>query len=371
LRSKKLQFFSWLERFTGSSNWKIKITLLSIVLSLFFAFPSYQTYRAGKFDDKWDAVTTQISAPFQQRDYSAQSHFSKLAFRLTVPVIANVLHLQRLGCFVIDYLFFILMFYLLLLLSFQITQDRIAATLITFGFAFMFVGNVLVSDVRALFDCAAFALMLLVMVNRNFFLIILFALLAFFTDERALITSSLIALWFMVRDSKEQLTLKFNSSFIALVCSWIFYFILRYLLGFYFGLKTESGWTMDFAKQLDCLFFGLWTGLEGFWIPVVVALILLCLKRNFILLSGIIASMLVVLAVAFAVIDITRSIAYIFPVIFISLHIIQKTESLHFVRNIALLTFIVCLFPTYYTDGGGTLWFFYPLPMRIIGIFAH
>src|ERR1035437_1651913 len=146
LRSKKLQFFSWLERFTGSSNWKIKITLLSIVLSLFFAFPSYQTYRAGKFDDKWDAVTTQISAPFQQRDYSAQSHFSKLAFRLTVPVIANVLHLQRLGCFVIDYLFFILMFYLLLLLSFQITQDRIAATLITFGFAFMFVGNVLVSD---------------------------------------------------------------------------------------------------------------------------------------------------------------------------------------------------------------------------------
>jgi hypothetical protein len=341
LETKRIWFIHSLERFTQSGNWKIKSTVLAILLSLFFAFPSYQTYLSGKLESKWSAISEQIKDPFSPKEYSDMSHNSKLAFRLTVPVIAHVLHVDRIGCFVIQAICFIILFYTLLSLAYSVTQDKITSLLILGGIAFMFVGNVLVSDLRAIFDVVAFCFIAL-------------------TIRDLPLTS------FTLQD-----LMKLKSPAIAVVFSWLLYFLLRWSLGHYFGLKTSDGGTNMLSKQLNNILFGAWTGLEGFWVIVGLGCILLYLKRYYLLLLVISGAMLVVMYVAYSVIDITRSFAYIFPVIFIFLQVLAKLENREAIRKYALITFLICLFPTYYTDGEGGILYYFPLPFRIAGLFMH
>jgi hypothetical protein len=372
-----LRFLGWLNAFTSAGNWKFKITFLALALSLFFAFPSYQTYLSGKLNEKWEAVSEQIKAPLATHDnYSNDSHFSKLAFRLTVPMIAHVLHVDRVGCFLIQGVFFVLMFYVLLSLAYAVTNDKVLASLILLGFAFMFVGNVLVSDLRAVFDGVAFCFMALTMLNRNFFLVLIFSLLAYFTDERALVASGLILIWFVIREKQlDTFSLKdffrLNAASLALVCSWVVYFIGRYLLGHIFGLKTSTGGTNMLSHQLNNILFGAWTGLEGFWVLVLLGFLALWIRRFYVLGFAIVLAMLVVMYIAYSVIDITRSFAYIFPVIFIFLHILSRMENPARLRQYVFLSFLICLVPTYYTDGEGSILYYFPLPFRIAGLFMH
>ena len=241
----------------------------------------------------------------------------------------------------------------------------------------MFVGNVLVSDLRALFDVTAFCLMAAAMLSENFLLILICLLLSYFTDERALIASPLIFIWFVVIKYKATeksgfySLLKPDSSKIALISSWPIYFSIRYLLGSIFGLSTGTVGAYVFAGQINNIMFGWWTGLEGFWIIVFACFILLYIKKDWLLGLLLFASIMAVSFIAFSVIDITRSMAYLFPVIFISLRLLKMHESELVLQKIALLVFIVCLFPTYYTDGEGTILYYYPLPFRIVGIFTH
>jgi hypothetical protein len=75
--------------------------------------------------------------------------------------------------------------------------------------------------------------------------------------------------------------------------------------------------------------------------------------------------------IAYSVIDITRSFAYIFPVIFIFLHILSRMENPARLRQYVFLSFLICLVPTYYTDGEGSILYYFPLPFRIAGLFMH
>jgi hypothetical protein len=86
---------------------------------------------------------------------------------------------------------------------------------------------------------------------------------------------------------------------------------------------------------------------------------------------AIVLAMLVVMYIAYSVIDITRSFAYIFPVIFIFLHILSRMENPARLRQYVFLSFLICLVPTYYTDGEGSILYYFPLPFRIAGLFMH
>jgi len=82
LHSKYQYITEFFERFTTSKNWKLKVTLLGLCLSLFFAFPSYNGYVKGAFDEKWNAVSQQIKAPFTPVAYPDDSHDSKLSISI-------------------------------------------------------------------------------------------------------------------------------------------------------------------------------------------------------------------------------------------------------------------------------------------------
>ena len=192
---------SFFERFTSSGNWKIKITFISVILSLFFAFPSYDVYLKGEFARHWQGILIQIDNPLAQHDYTPLEHSACLAFRLTPAVIAYLLRLNEFGCLIFQFVALVLMFYGVVLLAEKITKDRVASSFVSLAFAFIFAGNVLVSDLRGIFDVVAYCLMVLAMGSEKKFLIFLFTLLACYTDERAVVASGLIFLWFVLKEA--------------------------------------------------------------------------------------------------------------------------------------------------------------------------
>lgn len=363
--------FSIIEKHLSSKYWKIKIIVFSVFLSLFFASPAYDLFFIGEGSKYWSEVMKQIDDPFQPRDYDPDSHASKLAFRLTPPLIAHFLGLNIVGCLIMQFIAFATLFYFVLQLTYKITQDTVATTLLIWAFAFIYPGNVLCSDMRGIFDVVAFCLLAICMFSRNSYVITLSSFFASFTDERALIASSLIFLWFLLRDTNFNcLRLKSfyrtNKSVFALLLSWLMYYIARTLLSYFFHLRISKGGTDLFLKQINILPFGIWTGLEGFWLIILLSFIIIVNKHKWFFLLVYITSLSIISFVALSVYDITRSMAYIFPSIFVSLYMIRQYESKLFIRYCSLIVFLICLFPTYYIGDKIFTNTSYPLPMRLI-----
>lgn len=368
--------FSTIEKHLSSKYWKIKIIVFSVFLSLFFASPAYDLFFIGEGSKYWSEVMKQIDDPFQPRDYDPDSHASKLAFRLTPPLIAHFLGLNIVGCLIMQFIAFATLFYFVLQLTYKITQDTVATTLLIWAFAFIYPGNVLCSDMRGIFDVVAFCLLAICMFSRNSYVITLSSFFASFTDERALIASSLIFLWFLVRDTDfNYLRLKpfykINKSVFALLLSWLIYYIARTLLSYFFHLKISTGGTNLFLQQIDILPFGIWTGIEGFWLLVISSFTIIIYRHRWSFLLAYTISLFTIIIVAMSVYDITRSMAYLFPSIFISLHIIKQDKSIFIIRRGLLTILLICLFPTYYVGDNILANVSYPLPLRLIVQLHH
>jgi hypothetical protein len=371
LRSKSVIY---IEKFTASTNWLFKLCVLCFVLSLFSAFPSYDVYWRGvEFKSSWDAFYRQIENPLKYYNYDSNSHEAKMAFRIFVPLLAHALNLNAASVFFLQYISLILFFFLTGLLIWKITADKVSTFILTLSCSFIFTGNVLVSDLRAIFDGVAFTLLCLAMCSKQSLIIFLAVFFAGFTDERALISSSLIYLWFSITEQELfSVTLKsffnFNYKNLVIIWAWIAYFTCRYLLISLFDFKTQAGGTTFFREQINNLPIGIASSLEGFWIVVLISLVYLLYKKRWLLSAVYIGLMSMIIFVAMSVIDITRSMAYITPAIFISLYIISKVESVCAIRNISFVVLIICLFPTYYVEGKDRVQLFYPLPLQIIRV---
>jgi hypothetical protein len=368
------RLFAWAERFTAGRYWKWKAAALFVPLSLVVACPSFTSVDSGTWADKWDAFLTQAEAPFTPHHYDSDSHFAKLAFRLTVPVVAHVLHLGKGGCIVLMVVCLFGLFYFLAGLAEKALAGRPDAFILTLGACFIFLGNVLVSDMRAVFDVVSFVMMAAAMYTRSSAVLVPMLLLGYFNDERALIASPLILLWHLVEGRSVPILRElFRAPRIAWMVpvSWLIYFALRHLLGTLFGLQIESGGTNLMLEQMNNWMFGLWTGLEGWWLPVLAGFMLLLLQRRFAFTALFAAAMAVVVVVAWSVIDITRSMAYIFPAVFIGLAVVARSETPATMRKLVLLTFLLCLFPTYYADSDRMILYYHTLPLRLLGLFTH
>jgi len=84
------------ERFASRPRWRSEVVILGVCLSLVMAFPSYDLLFTDRFAAYWQAILTQVREPFVHHVYESASHFSKLDYRLTFPLIANVLRIGSL-----------------------------------------------------------------------------------------------------------------------------------------------------------------------------------------------------------------------------------------------------------------------------------
>lgn len=308
--------------------------------------------------------------PFSQSAYDPAAHESKLTFRLTVPLVVRFLHLNAFAIFIMKYLVGILLFYLVLRLSYDIFKDRLYAFIITVSVGQVFAGTAALVESVVMFDGAAIVLLLLAMYLKNPAMKTVLVFLAGFCDERALIASPLVMIYEMDDSIGSRSFFKAlrRPACLSVPAAWILYLICRLLLMNIYGLKTETG-DVGFhliPVLLHYLPLGLWSALEGFWILIVLAIVLLLHERKFLFAMIFLSAMAIVILTAFSVLDVTRSLAYLLPSLFVSFKVLSRNKSLDLRKILFAVLLISLICPNFYVCGNGCFIWSPSLFVRII-----
>lgn len=278
-----------IDRFTAKPGWKLRHALALTLLAVCFATPAYRALVKAQFKlDTWARVEHQIQhpfTPFQVEDPA--SHAGKKSFRLTVPVIARILHLNKYGIFVMQNILGVCFLYMLLKITETITGDRHCAFWLGLGFATVYVGRACFIDIYSWFDGWAYLFLLLAMFFRNHAGIFVCCSLAAWTDERAALALSLVFLWWCLQKGNSANASKYwrHTRCLAVLLAFGLYLLGRHILQVKYGLSTpaEGAGLTVFYRQLDFFAIGAWTFFEGLWLIVLAALALLWLQKKYVL----------------------------------------------------------------------------------------
>lgn len=363
------------QRFSSKPFWELKLAVLATLLSLFTAFPSYDLAFAGGFSVDWRDLLEQTEHPFTPNpawihdDPVGYFHHGSLAFRLTVPVIGNLLHLGMTGFLVLQILALLATFYFVNRAAYKASRDAVTTVFITLGYALIFAGNVLCSDVRGMFDSITLLLLVSAMAVDSPLAIFILMFLAAFTDERALVASPLLFIYGMKTRGAPSFTL--GGRAMAFALGVVAYVVARIVLGKTLGLTVSlfPFWTF-FLEQINVAFVGALTALEGFWGLVIVSFVTLLAARRRTILAAYVLCLGLLLVASVGVRDVTRAMGYAIPAIFISLSLIADEGDVRLMRTVSLISAGCCLFPTYYVGGRNLIYLYSPLPFHVLRIFV-
>ncbi len=346
-----------IEKFTDTDNWKIKSVVCLTFLSVLLASPQFSGYEKTFSEIKgWQAFNQQKQHPLTPLHFSEGSNAAKRTFRLTVPVISKFFHLNNYTVIVFEWILNVVFLFFALLLFEKITRDKVIALLGLVGLTFIYNGHSGFTDNNAWFDVFAYLFFVLAMFYTNAILIFIFIFFAAWTDERAILGSILIFLWWKFNETKVSgfsfsSLLKIEKKSAVVILALLFYSIGRFLLMKYGSLSIpfkEVGVDV-LLSATGAMGLGLWSALEGFWLLIIVCMIFLFTQKKYWTAFSLIGMMAVIMLAAFSVHDITKSAGYIFPVIFIAVSILAEKISQVDLRKILLLCALVCfLFPSYY-----------------------
>lgn len=362
------------------------MTLVALVAALFVSFPSYEKLLDDESAKAWEPILQQFESPLTgisellaEGERGTGSHASKKTFRLTVPVVGHFLGLGILGALVLQFVAGVLLFYFAADIVHRSTGDRSTALFATLAVGFSSPGIASFVDLGGFFDgVALFFLAAAIRADRPLW-IGTSVFLAAWTDERALIASSLVLLYHSIRAENrdaqegagpdETFRITFlRPATLAVVGAWIGYFALRFSLAFSLGLETATGGVGlgVFLDQVNMIPMGVWSGLEGGWLLVALAILALVVERRFALLAAFLFFLGVVVAVALSVVDVTRSMTYALPALFVAIRILARVDRRSQVRLYSALACLVSLaWATYGAGGPTTIWWHYPLPVQI------
>jgi len=355
----------------NSDKQKIRVTLISLIIALFFSFPSYDVLSSKDYiETHWKPVLLKVQNPLFDLNtlYGPGSHASKNNLRLTVPIIARLFHLNIWGILLFAGFIGICLFYVINEVSLKITQDPVASLFSTLTVSSIYAGIASFVELRGNFDGVAI-FFLITSLLPNPLLIWVSLSLAFWTDERAVIAGILVLLFHCIMYNDVRKLCIFNINSLSVIITYLSYLLLRAFLAFRFNLYTPtSGFGLQILMdQVNNIPMGIWTGLEGGWVIVISAVLLLLLQRSFLSLSLFVAFMVCVIGVAVSVVDITRSMAYILPAFFIALKILAAIETKEEIRRLLLIAWLVSLlWPNYYAGGKHSIWWHYPLPIQVV-----
>ena len=162
------------------TSWRV--ALFAVVLALLHGSQPPESLRSE------DLLDAQEQHPFDANGARPESHGGKVAFRLTMPILGRILHLDRIGYFVVLVLAGIVVFAVLHRIITDRTSSPRYATLCCLALAFCYLGQAYVADLNIFFDGIAIAFAGGALVVGSAPVAALLAFLALFTDERALIT---------------------------------------------------------------------------------------------------------------------------------------------------------------------------------------
>jgi hypothetical protein len=350
------RLLSRLGAFTDRRHWIAWTVALACGISLIAAFPSYDQLSTPGSKLSWHAILVQVEHPLTSRQYAAKSHESKLAFRLTVPVVGHVLGLGRTGLLILQGLAGLALLAVAAALLARLTGDRVIAALLTIATASTWAGATAFVDLRGIFDSVALALLAGAAYARRPALVALLVLAACFTDERAVLAAGFIAVFHEAVTRRRALVAATAAGIAAYAAG-------RLYLAHVTDLHTGGGGVHvgDFWNQG---ILGAWTGVEGLWLVIALGAAALLVQRRF-LLAAVLAVLCAAVAVAAtAVLDTTRSFTFMLPMLFVAVGLLGSEPSER-LRRVALAASVASiLWPLYY-DGGGLVQPAYPLPVQL------
>ena len=367
--------FGWLGARLAHRHWRWWLAGLCLLLAATFQFPKVNHTYAQLFahtealDEKLTRISEQIAAPFARHADRSTTHLAKMNFRLAVPLLGRALHLSLAQLLVLQMLVGVAVFYRAAGLLEASLRDRVAAALLTLGLSFVYFGYQYVYDLGGYFDGLGYAALLFALGARRWGVIFGLCLWGGFVDERVLAATPLLVFWYGARQHDWQVPglLRFLGTrpATAVYAAWVAYAGLRLAIALLYHLDSPGGLVgisaLSHSAWQELLVLGLVTGFSGYWLPVGLAVALLLFQRRHGVLLLLLGSFAPIFAGAFAVTDITRSLAFGMPMAFICLDLLGRFTTLAERRYLAVVVLAVAfLIPPYYTIGyiqyAGPVW---------------
>jgi len=357
---KKLQLF-FENRF-----WKIRLILLALFISagslLLFNFifvdvglrSLYQEMRhpgsvGGLF---WDDIILQGEDPFTPKHYEAGTHEANQTFRLTIPFIARFLHLNVATLYLLHVLVGLAFIWVVTSVVANILENKVLTFYFVTGFTAIYAGANFYINWFGHADAFPFLFMALVLFLRKPVWVLIFSQLAFWCDERALINSTFIGLWFLIPLLDNLFTNKkldfklIPAAVYTLVISGIIYVALRKWMEISLGLSIGHDSSLSEKTVMWSLsIFGdkITRGLEGMWLILFGALAILVLSKQWIKFTLFSGSLLITVIIMLMVADGTRALSYGFVAFFIALKILHDQISTKQLRYLLILSALISL----------------------------
>jgi len=318
------------------------LTMLLAVLAIITARPDYGHFHFGggplgnavmqwKFDHPLQPVPVkEMAAQMHENYFGLISHLEKTSYRIFVPLVAHTLGFSPTAALVLQQI--LACFFLLLTLSVarEILRDNLSALLAAMMVAVSFPGQWGFDDFL-FFDGYAYFLIALAVWTTSPLVLAAAVLAGGLTDERVIIAAPLIYLWISVRhgmkssDLSAKNILRPRAGHIGLMAGVILFGGVRLLLAHKWGAFYEASLVCqwDIAKN-NTLFLpaAILTGLKGGIVIIGLALALLLASCRYFLLSLACLCVIPSLLATIMVGDLTRSLFYAFPAIFIALAVI-------------------------------------------------
>jgi hypothetical protein len=366
------------ERVVSGRFATVRIALWASAFGLIFTtFPNYPKLwdkEFGKAGSYWNGILDKRDNLFLDlgKAYGAGSHNSNANFRLTVPLIAKLLGLGKFGVLIFQSVCGVLLLWVVARIVLKITDDLVASLFVTCGVASTWAGTTSFTELQGIFDGEALLFLSCAVLFEAPWFAGLFVFLGAWTDERALIASALVYLYHVYRRQRQGsnwLASYCGATPVAVVGAWVAYFVLRFTMARCCQITPTAGAVSLRFVILNAsnLPIGSWTALEGGWLLAFAAMVILARKRRIAFLVLYILAISIVLVVSMSVIDITRSMAYALPAIFIAIEVLREVESGPDLRVLcAVSSAVSILWPNYYCYNRDNSSWLVPLPVRIL-----
>lgn len=327
-------------------------TLLT-AFTVFMNCPYYQRFilHSGNEGVNWPPFFEQVQEPFTDHTHkhAAHLHATKLGFRFVPAVLCKLLGVDNTGGALV---FQLAAQYALCSLVFVVlrrgARSAVEALAAAVPFCLVAGGHAFWQDQWGFFDTVAIAFLLAACYVRSNVAFVVLLLLAFFTDERAVIASPALLLAHHANGATGRSVrgllhgrLPWYTAALAL------YAVLRLGLGHWLGLRTEPVGPVFLLRQLHLLPYAFLHGHEGFLLLALLAVVVLARRRKRADMLLTVVGTLAVWIGAVWVIDHERSMGYLLPYLLASTITVRSAVS---AGNFALLIASVSVLNLLHSD---------------------
>ena len=312
-----------------------------------------------------DFVNHKIDHPLEAtKNKDEGDHFMKRELRISPYLLGKIFHLNAVKLFYLQSLSLIAFIWLFFSTVKKLMRDDASiAFWSVLAMLFTYVGHSFNFD-TLFYDSFAYLGLMLSIYFYDKKISILILIFSFFIDERAVIPSLVLPIYFILNKYEFskiptrivevlQMLIFKNKSFYYVAISVSAYVMIRTILYFQFDLKTpvgsNSGVSIGFALRHGMnMIYAIYYALKIFLIFPMLAICALAVKKHYWLAIALFLIFVACLLVSTSVDDVTRSMSFSFILIFITFKLAYEFKETRPLRHILYLMFIIHLItPTY------------------------